>query len=67
MTRVYVSVNGKVMDLRGRFPKTVASVGPVQYAGLGPDIIVARRNALRQAGEHAAHDLTSKMQAKGIK
>lgn len=67
LTRVYVSVNGKVLDLRGRFPKTVASVGPVQYAGLGPDQSVARRNALRQAGENAAKDLTSQLRAKDVK
>ncbi len=67
MTRVFVSVNGKIMDLRGRFPKTVASVGPVQYAGLGPDQTVARRNALRQAGKKAAEDLTNKLRAKSIK
>jgi hypothetical protein len=67
MTRVYVSVNGKIMDLRGRFPKTIASVGPVQYAGLGPDQMVARRNALRLAGKNAAQDLTSKLRAKNIK
>jgi len=67
LTRVYVSVNGKIMDMRKRFPKTVASVGPIQYAGLGPDQMVARRNALRQAGENAAKDLTSKLRAKNIK
>ena len=67
LTRVYVSVNGKIMDLRNRFPKTVASVGPIQYAGLGPDQMVASRNALRQAGENAAQDLTSQLRAKGIK
>jgi hypothetical protein len=67
MTRVYVSVNGKVMDLKGRFPKTVASIGPVQYAGLGPDQSVARRNALLQAGESAAKDLVSQLRAKNVK
>lgn len=67
LTRVYVSVTGKVMDLTGRFPKTVASIGPVQYAGLGPDQAVARRNALRQAGENAAKELTSQLRAKNVK
>jgi len=67
LTRVYVSVNGKIMDMRKRFPKTVASVGPIQYAGIGPDQSVAKRNALRQAGENAAKDLTSKLRAKDIK
>lgn len=67
LNRVYVSVNGKVMDLKGRFPKTVASIGPVQYAGTGPDQAVARRNALRQAGEKAAMDLVAQLRAKDIK
>ncbi|MCK5680034.1 hypothetical protein KAI46_04400 [bacterium] len=66
MTRVYVSVNGKVLDLRKRFPKTIASVGPVQYAGLGPDQSVASRNALIIAGENAAESLVSQLRAKGI-
>ena len=67
LNRIYVSVNGKVMDLKGRFPKTVASIGPVQYAGTGPDQTVARRNALRRAGESAANDLVSQLRAKDIK
>jgi len=67
LTRVYVSVNGKIVDLSKRFPKTVASVGPVQYAGLGPNQTVARRNALRLAGESAANNLISKLQAKDIR
>lgn len=67
LTRVYVSVNGKIMDLQGRFPKTVASVGPVQYAGVGPDQAVAKQNALQQAGESAAKDLTSQLRAKDIR
>lgn len=67
LTRVYVSVTGKVLSLKRRFPKTIASVGPVQYAGLGPDQTVARRNALILAGEKAAKDLTAQLRAKGVK
>lgn len=67
MTRVSVSVNGKVMDLSSRFPKTVASVGPVQYAGMGPDQTVASRNALKLAGEAAAREIVSQLVAKGVK
>jgi hypothetical protein len=67
LTRVYVSVNGKIIDLQGRLPKTVASIGPVQYSGLGSDQNVARRNALLLAGENAAKDLTSQLRAKDIK
>jgi hypothetical protein len=66
LTRVYVSVTGKVLNLKNRFPKTIASVGPVQYAGLGPDQTVAKRNALILAGEKAAKELTAQLRAKGV-
>jgi len=67
LTRVYVRVNGKVLDVSGRFPKTIASVGPVQYAGIGPNQIVARENALKLAAESAANELTDQLNAKGVK
>lgn len=67
LTRVNVSVSGKVLSLKRRFPKTVASIGPVQYAGLGPDQVVAKRNALKKAGESAAKDLVAQLQAKDIR
>ncbi len=67
LTRVFVSVTGKVLGLKKRFPKTVASVGPVQFSGLGPDQIVAKRNALILAAGKAAQELTSQMRAKGIR
>jgi hypothetical protein len=64
---VYVSVTGKVLSLKRRFPKTIAAVGPVQFAGLGPDQTVAKRNALILASEKAAKQLTAQLRAKGIK
>lgn len=67
LTRIYVTVTGKIMGLQKRFPKTVASVGPVQYAGLGPNSTVARTNALKLAAEKAAQELTDQLNAKGIK
>jgi len=66
LKRVYVTVTSKVYDLTGRFPVTVASVGPVQYAGLGPSEDVARTNALQLAAKTAADSLVSEMNAKGI-
>ncbi len=66
-TRVFVSVTGKIMSLEKRFPKTVASVGPIQYSGLGPDQTVAKRNALKLAAEKAAKELTAQLRARGIK
>ena len=66
LTRVYVNVNAKVYDVSKRFPKTVASVGPVQYSGIGPTQDVAQRNALQQAGQKASGDLVSQMRSKNL-
>lgn len=66
LVRVYVTVTGEVLSLKKRRAKTVASVGPVQYAGLGPTQTVARTNALKLAAGNAARTLTQKMNSKGI-
>jgi hypothetical protein len=66
MIRVYVNVNAKVYDVSKKFPKTVSSVGPVQYSGIGPTQDVAQRNALQTAGEQAASELMSQMRAKDL-
>jgi len=47
-------------------PRTVATIGPVQYSGLGPTQSVAERNALILAGESAAGELVSQMRAKNL-
>ena len=64
--RVYVSVRTQVWDITRRLPKKVASVGPIQYAGLGPDQIVAQRNALILAAREASKSLVDQMNAKGL-
>jgi hypothetical protein len=66
-TRVFVTVTGKIIDVSPRFPKTVASVGPVQFSGLGPNQSVAERNALIMAATKAAEQLVNQMNAKGIR
>jgi hypothetical protein len=66
-TRVHVTVTGKVMDVSGRFPRTLASVGPVQFAGLGPDESVARTNALLLAGEKAAQQVVDALNARQVR
>lgn len=65
-TRVYVTVTGKVYDVTGRFARTLSSVGPVQYAGLGPDAGVARTNALKNAAQMAAQQMVDELNNKGI-
>lgn len=67
LTKVFVNVNARVYDVSQRFPKTVASIGPVQYSGLGPTQTVAERNALQASGETAAAELVSQMRAKDLK
>lgn len=64
--RVYVVVTGKVFNVQGRFAKTLVSIGPVQYAGLGPDASVARTNALKEAASHAAQQMIDELNSKGI-
>ena len=65
--RVFVTVTGKVQDLSGRFPRTLASVGPVQFAGLGPDESVARTNALEQAAQQAARQVVDALNARSVR
>ncbi|WPE16353.1 hypothetical protein R5P06_07320 [Candidatus Thioglobus autotrophicus] len=62
---VYVSVTAKVYDTSKRFAKTVASVGPVQYHGLGPEEPVARNNALSKAAKKAAESIINQLRARG--
>lgn len=64
--RVYVTVNGKVLDISGRFPKTISSVGPVQFAGLGPNENVARTNALKLAAEQAAKQMVDELNTRNF-
>lgn len=66
LKRVYVEVTAKVYNLSGMFPVTVAAVGPIQYAGLGPNAAVARTNALKLAARKAAEKLVAEMDVKGV-
>lgn len=65
-TRVYVTVTGKVYDVRSRFASTVVAVGPVQFAGMGPNKDVARNNALALASRKAAQTMVDELNNKGI-
>lgn len=65
--RVYVSVRAQVWNIERRLPKKVASVGPVQYSGLGPDAKVAMRNALNLAAKEAANEIVAILNSKGIR
>lgn len=62
---VFVSVTGKVMQVSRR-GATVASVGPVQYSGEGPNYTVAKNNALILAANEAAKVLVAQLSSKNI-
>lgn len=64
--RVFVSVRAQVYSLAGKLPRAIASVGPVQYAGLGPDQSVASRNALQQAAKEVASNVAAQLRARGL-
>lgn len=61
LVRVAVTVNAKMLDVSQTIPDTIAAVGPVQFAGLGPTEDEARGSALKKAAEGAARELTSQL------
>ncbi len=65
--RVYVTVNARLLDLRGGFPRPLSAMGPVQYAGLGPTESVARTEALKRASQEVAKTLVDKLAVKGVR
>jgi hypothetical protein len=67
LVRVYVTVTGKILDLNSRFPRTVSSVGPIQFAGTGPTESVAQTNALKLAADNAARTLVSEINNQGVR
>jgi hypothetical protein len=66
LLRVSVTVNAKVLDLRDAIPDIVATVGPVQYAGLGTTESEAQTNALKLAAQNAAKKLVSQLNNAGV-
>lgn len=67
LVRVTVTVAGKVLDVSGRFPRTVSSVGPVQFAGVGDTETVARTNALTMAAEKAAQVMVDELNVRAMR
>lgn len=64
--RDYVTVTAKLYDVSGRFARTVASIGPTQVAGLGPDPSIAQTNALQQSAKQVAQQMVDQLNNKGI-
>lgn len=65
--RVFVSVRGQVWNIENKLPRKVASVGPIQFSGLGPDEEVAKRNALTQAAKEAGKAIVDQLNVKSIR
>ena len=65
-TRVNVQIYAKVIDCRGDFAETAASLGDVQYSGLGETATEAETVALTGAAKQAAQLLADQLNAKGI-
>jgi hypothetical protein len=61
LPRVTVTVNAKALDVRGRLPRTVSAIGPVQYSGTGENATVARTNALKLAALEAGKLLIAEL------
>jgi hypothetical protein len=59
-------VNAKILDLTDVIPENVATVGPIQYAGLGPTETEAQITALKLAAQNACRDLISQLTNAGI-
>jgi hypothetical protein len=67
LKRVAVTVTGKILDLSSGIPENVSTVGPVQYAGIGPTEAEARGNALKKAADSAARELVSQVTNVGLR
>lgn len=64
--RARASVNVQVYELSKRIPRRVASVGPVDYYGVGPREDGARSDALKQAATEAAQQIVNQLRAKNL-
>ena len=64
--RVFVSVKAQVWNIDKRLPRKIASVGPIQYQGLGPNPRVAKNNALILAAKKTASEIVNQLNAKEL-
>lgn len=61
LKRVSITVNAKILDITALIPDTIASVGPVIFAGEGATEDEARTNALKLAATNASRELASQI------
>jgi hypothetical protein len=65
-TRTSVSFRGQVWDITSGLARVVASIGPVQKFGLGPDATSATTEALRVAATEGATEIVNQLNAKKL-
>ncbi len=61
LLRIEATVTGKVLDVTGKLPRTIAAVGPVVQAGLGRETADAGAAALRRASEAAGREVVQRL------
>ena len=66
-TRTSVSFRGQVWDITSGLSRVVASIGPIQKFGLGPDESSATSVALREAATEASTEIVNQLNAKNLK
>jgi hypothetical protein len=62
-----VSFRGQVWDITSGLSRVVASIGPVQRFGLGPDADSARSVALREAATEGSKEIVNQLNARNLK
>jgi hypothetical protein len=65
--RTSVSFRGQIWDITSGLPRLVASEGPVQKFGLGPDATSATTEALKRAASEGAMELVNQLNSKMIR
>ncbi len=64
--RVSVNFRGQVWDIRSGLSRVVASIGPIQKFGLGPDSTSAATVALQEAASEGALEIVNQLNAKQL-
>ena len=54
LPRSHVMVNGRILDVTGKFPRVISSIGPIQFSAIGSTETVAKTNAMKSAASEAA-------------
>jgi len=66
-TRTSVSFRGQVWDITSGLSRVVASIGPVQKFGLGPDATSATTDALNRAASEGATELVNQLNSRQVR